>query len=66
MESIEISDRDGDALTITTGADGVWISCTQGSHEVTVGPLLADDLHIALAQISVASPAARSSQTCVG
>lgn len=55
MDSIEISDPDGDALTITTHADGVWITCTHGAHEVTVGPLAADDLHAALAQLA-ASP----------
>ncbi|MGP5007792.1 hypothetical protein ACTXJK_12915 [Brachybacterium tyrofermentans] len=48
MESIEISDRDGDALTLTTDADGVWITCTHGEHEVTVGPLITDDLYLAL------------------
>lgn len=48
MESIEISDRDGDALTLTTHADEVWITCTHGAHEVTVGPLTTRDLYGAL------------------
>lgn len=56
MESIEISDRDSDALTLTTDAAGVWITCTHGAHEVTVGPLAADDLLAALAQVSASAP----------
>lgn len=60
MDSIEISDRDGDALTITTGADGVWITCTQGAHEVTVGPLVAEDLRVALAQVAASTRVAHA------
>lgn len=44
MDATEFSDLDGDALTVTTNPDGVWITCTQGPHEVTVGPLPMNDL----------------------
>lgn len=39
MTTIELSDSDGDALTVTKDLDGVWITCTAGEAEVTVGPL---------------------------
>lgn len=38
MVTIELSDPDGDALTVTTSADGIWFTCTSGDAEVTVGP----------------------------
>lgn len=38
MNSIEMSDIDGDALTITSRGSRAWISCTSGLDEVTVGP----------------------------
>ncbi|MGO2311185.1 MULTISPECIES: hypothetical protein [Brachybacterium] len=66
MDSIEISDRDGDALTITTGADGVWITCTQGPHEVTVGPLPTDDLSAAFARASAAAHTVHPGPSQVG
>lgn len=50
MNPIELSDRDGDALTLTTHAHGVWITCTSGHSEVTVGPILPDVLHAAFAE----------------
>lgn len=34
----ELTDPDGDALTITSDAAGTWITCTSGGEEVTVGP----------------------------
>jgi hypothetical protein len=38
MRNIELSDVDGDALTIITQDDSTWITCTSGADEVTVGP----------------------------
>lgn len=66
MDSIEISDRDSDALTITTDAAGVWITCTHGAHEVTVGPLVADDLLAALAQASASARMAHAGTSKAG
>lgn len=40
MNYIEMSDIDGDAVTITTRGDFSWITCTSGRDEVTVGPVL--------------------------
>lgn len=40
MSCIEMTDIDGDAVTITTRGDFSWITCTSGRDEVTVGPLL--------------------------
>lgn len=41
MDTIELSDPDGDALTVTTDTDGIWVTCTADDAEVTVGPLAA-------------------------
>jgi hypothetical protein len=41
---LELSDRDADALSLYEDADGIWVTCTNGAHEVTVGPLSATDL----------------------
>lgn len=38
MNSIEMSDVDGDALTFISHEDRTWITCTSGADEVTVGP----------------------------
>ena len=38
MNSIEMSDVDGDALTIIRNGNRAWITCTSGRDEVTVGP----------------------------
>lgn len=38
MNNIEMTDVDGDALTLITREDGTWITCTSGRDEVTVGP----------------------------
>lgn len=38
MDNIEMTDVDGDALTLITREDGTWITCTSGRDEVTVGP----------------------------
>lgn len=38
MNSIEMTDVDGDALTIITCGSAAWITSTSGRDEVTVGP----------------------------
>lgn len=38
MTTIELSDVDGDALTIISRDDSTWVTCTSGAEEVTVGP----------------------------
>lgn len=48
MNTIELSDRDGDALTVTADARGIWITCTTEGDEVTVGPFLPESLSTAL------------------
>lgn len=39
MIAIELSDPDGEAATITRDTNGIWLTCTAGEAEVTVGPL---------------------------
>lgn len=48
MFPIELSDHDGDALTITTRGADVWITCTTDLSEVTIGPIPRTALHAAL------------------
>lgn len=50
MDSSELTDRDGDALTITMDDGGAWITCTSGDREVTVGPFLTAVLGSVLTQ----------------
>jgi hypothetical protein len=38
MSNIELTDGDGDALTIYIRGESTWITCTSGAEEVTVGP----------------------------
>ena len=49
MFPIELSDHDGDALTITTRGADVWITCTTERSEVTIGPIPRSALRDALA-----------------
>lgn len=51
----ELTDPDGDALTITSDSSGTWITCTSDAEEVTVGPFLADALSAALSKVLLAS-----------
>ena len=44
MATIELSDGDGDAVTLTTDTGGIWITCTTVGTEVTVGPFPAEAL----------------------
>ena len=53
----ELTDPDGDALTITSDSSGTWITCSSGDEEVTVGPFLADALSAALSKMHPASAA---------
>ncbi|MGP9846252.1 hypothetical protein [Brachybacterium sp. 107] len=55
MFPIELSDHDGDALTITTRGTDVWISCTTELSEVTIGPIPRTALHDALTDSLMAS-----------
>src|SRR5699024_1051542 len=55
----ELTAPDGDALTVTTDAQGTWITCTTDGGEVTVGPFPAAVLEEALsASARSAAPAA--------
>lgn len=36
---LELSDPDRDALTLHLDDAGLWVTCTSGGQEVTVGPL---------------------------
>lgn len=49
MNSNEYTDTDGDALTITTRGNDVWITCTTDQSEVTIGPISRATLHAAFA-----------------
>lgn len=51
----EFTDRDGDALTTTTNAEGAWITCTSARDEVTVGPFPFITLGAALAEVGLTS-----------
>src|SRR5699024_3760904 len=58
--AVELTDPDGDALTVTTDAQGTWITCTTVDGEVTAGPFPAAVLAKALAASArTAPPAAR-------
>lgn len=38
MSTIELTDVDGDALSVISRGESTWITCTSGTDEVTVGP----------------------------
>lgn len=58
VEAIELSDPDGDGLTFTADARGLWATVTSWSDEVTVGPFSPKDLRSALTALSaLTSPA---------
>ena len=54
----ELTDPDGDALTLTTDAQGTWITCTTDGNEITVGPFPAAVLRQALRESAGAAPPA--------
>lgn len=51
----ELTDPDGDALTITSDCAGTWITCSSGDDEVTVGPFPTGELRATLPQVHRAS-----------
>lgn len=53
MNISEFTDRDGDALTIITNAEGTWITCTSVRDEVTVGPFLSEILRAPLTDVNL-------------
>lgn len=53
MNISEFTDRDGDALTITTNPEGIWITCTSDRDEVTVGPFQSGILRVPLTDVSL-------------
>lgn len=55
MNAVELTDPDGDALTITSDSAGIWITCSSGGEEVTVGPFLSGGLSDALAEVRLTS-----------
>ncbi|GAB4094821.1 hypothetical protein GCM10028787_02960 [Brachybacterium horti] len=42
--ALELSDLDADALTLHADPTGIWVTCTSGESEVTVGPIPARTL----------------------
>ncbi|MFE5775549.1 MULTISPECIES: hypothetical protein [Brachybacterium] len=44
MTTLELTDPDGDCLTITIDCGSIWITCTNDVDEVTVGPFAPNDL----------------------
>lgn len=48
MDAAELTDPDGDALTITSDSAGTWITCSSGDDEVTVGPFPIGELRATL------------------
>lgn len=47
----ELTDPDSDALTFTSHAGGIWVTCTTDGGEVTVGPFPAGALQDALSAL---------------
>jgi hypothetical protein len=67
MNFTELTDPDGDALTITSDSAGTWITCSSGIDEVTVGPFPTDALSTTLAQghLSMSQPALVTRRTTI-
>lgn len=57
MNSIEMTDVDGDALTVIMRDGDAWITCSSGTEEVTVGPFPTRLLHENLTQGTGSAPA---------
>lgn len=55
MNFFELTDPDGDALTITSDSTGTWITCSSGREEVTVGPFPTGELSATLAEVRLTS-----------
>lgn len=58
LDVAELTDSEGDALTLTTDAGGIWVTCTTDGDEVTVGPFPADSLRDALRALGAFTRAA--------
>lgn len=50
-DAAELTDPDGDGLTLTAFAEGIWLTCTDDGDEVTVGPFAAGALQAALESV---------------
>lgn len=55
VNAVELSDPDGDALTIFSDSAGTWITCSSGAEEVTVGPFPNGELSATLAGVRLTS-----------
>jgi len=55
VHAVEATDPDGDALTVTMDAQGLWVTCTSGADEVTLGPFPAEAMAEALSDLMAAS-----------
>ena len=58
LRAAELSDPDGDGLTLTTLLGTAWLTCTTEGEEVTAGPFPVDALKAALALVDDGSSAA--------
>lgn len=58
LDVAELTDPEGDALTLTTDAAGIWVTCTTDGEEVTVGPFPADSLSDVLSVLGAFTRAA--------
>lgn len=65
MNVTELTDPDGDALTIRSDRDSTWITCTSDGEEVTVGPLPTGELQAVMTAVRFASSAGRESRAAV-
>ncbi|ATG52162.1 hypothetical protein CFK38_11990 [Brachybacterium vulturis] len=59
VTATELTDPDGDALTITSDRAGTWITGSSGGDEVTVGPFPMGVLRAALTQQRLSSGSSR-------
>ncbi len=65
MHAAELTDPDGDALTISSDGAGIWITCTSGGEEVTVGPFPTGAVTAGLTDVLPASAALPESRAVV-
>ena len=56
--ALELSDVDADALTLYADSAGIWVTCTSGEAEVTVGPLSSTLVAEWIAAVEEPAPAA--------
>lgn len=55
LDVVEVTDPDGDALTVMRDGRGVWVTCTSAADEVTLGPFPVDTLEKALGTLAAVS-----------